>query len=83
MRPRQAFTLLELIVSITVAGIIALLAYGSARAGFDTRDAIARHRDDRECDADREPHAGCDGCGIGHREDIPRFIGFIGELVSL
>jgi prepilin-type N-terminal cleavage/methylation domain-containing protein len=41
---RRAFTLLELIVSITVAGIIALLAYASASAGFDTRAAIARHR---------------------------------------
>jgi len=41
---RRAFTLLELIVSITVAGIIALLAYASASAGFDTRDAIARHQ---------------------------------------
>jgi prepilin-type N-terminal cleavage/methylation domain-containing protein len=44
MRNRRAFTLLELIVSITVAGIVALLAYGSASAGFDTRDALARHR---------------------------------------
>jgi prepilin-type N-terminal cleavage/methylation domain-containing protein len=50
MRPRDAFTLLELIVSITVAGIIALLAYGSASAGFDTRDAIARHRATAEAD---------------------------------
>jgi prepilin-type N-terminal cleavage/methylation domain-containing protein len=44
MRNRRAFTLLELIVSISVAGIIALLVYGSASAGFDTRDALARHR---------------------------------------
>ena len=44
MRNRRAFTLLELIVSLAVAGIVALLAYGSARAGFDTRDGLARHR---------------------------------------
>ena len=44
MSSRRAFTLLELIVSIAVAGIVALLAYGSANAGFDTRDALARHR---------------------------------------
>jgi len=50
MSSRRAFTLLELIVSITVAGIIALLAYGSASAGFDTRDAIARHRATAEAD---------------------------------
>lgn len=44
MRNRRAFTLLELIVSIAVGGIIALLAYGSASAGFDTRDVLARYR---------------------------------------
>jgi prepilin-type N-terminal cleavage/methylation domain-containing protein len=44
MRSRRGFTLLELIVSIAVTGIIALLVYGSAAAGFDTRDALARHR---------------------------------------
>ena len=44
MKPRRAFTLLELIVSIAIAGIIALLVYGSASAGLDTRDALARHR---------------------------------------
>jgi prepilin-type N-terminal cleavage/methylation domain-containing protein len=44
VRNRRAFTLLELIVSLAVAGIVALLVYGSASAGFDTRDALARHR---------------------------------------
>lgn len=44
MRRRCGFTLLELIVSIAVTGVIALLVYGSASAGFDTRDALARHR---------------------------------------
>jgi prepilin-type N-terminal cleavage/methylation domain-containing protein len=44
VRNRRAFTLLELIVSMAVAGIIALLVYGSASAGFDTRDTLARHR---------------------------------------
>src|SRR5688500_6689991 len=44
MKPRRAFTLLELIVSIAIAGIIGLLVYGSASAGLDTRDALARHR---------------------------------------
>ena len=46
MRPvksRRGFTLLELMVSLAIAGIIALLVYGSASAGFDTRDALARH----------------------------------------
>ena len=44
MRSRRAFTLLELIVSIAVAGTIALLVYGSASAGLDTRDALDRYR---------------------------------------
>jgi prepilin-type N-terminal cleavage/methylation domain-containing protein len=44
MRSRRGFTLLELIVSIAVTGVIALLVYASAAAGFDTRDALARHR---------------------------------------
>ena len=44
MRDRRAFTLLELIVSIAVAGVVALLVYGSASAGFDTRDALDRYR---------------------------------------
>lgn len=50
MSNRRAFTLLELIVSIAVAGIIALLAYGSAAAGFDTRDALARYRSTTEAE---------------------------------
>ncbi|HUQ83231.1 MAG TPA: prepilin-type N-terminal cleavage/methylation domain-containing protein [Gemmatimonadaceae bacterium] len=48
MKARSGFTLLELIVSIAVTGIIALLVYGSANAGFDTRDALARHREGAE-----------------------------------
>jgi prepilin-type N-terminal cleavage/methylation domain-containing protein len=45
MRNRRAFTLIELIVSIAVAGVIALLVYGSAAAGIDSRDALERHRE--------------------------------------
>jgi len=50
MTNRRAFTLLELIVSIVVAGIIALLAYASASAGFDTRDALERYRTTAEAE---------------------------------
>ena len=50
MRDRRGFTLLELIVSIAVSGIIALLVYGSATAGFDTRDALARYRATNEAE---------------------------------
>jgi len=50
VRARRGFTLLELIVSIAVSGIIALLVYGSASAGFDTRDALARYRATNEAE---------------------------------
>jgi prepilin-type N-terminal cleavage/methylation domain-containing protein len=48
MSNRPAFTLLELIVSIAVGGIIALLAYASASAGIDTREALTRYRSTSE-----------------------------------
>ena len=50
MTNRRAFTLLELIVSIAVGGIIALLVYASASAGIDTRDALDRHRGGAEAE---------------------------------
>jgi prepilin-type N-terminal cleavage/methylation domain-containing protein len=50
MKNRRAFTLLELIVSIAVTGVIALLVYGSAAAGFDTRETLARHRSTTEAE---------------------------------
>ena len=50
MTARRGFTLLELMVSIAVAGIIALLVYGSAQAGFDTRERLAHHRSTTEAE---------------------------------
>jgi prepilin-type N-terminal cleavage/methylation domain-containing protein len=47
---KRGFTLLELIVSLAIAGVIALLVYGSASAGFDTRDALARHASGAEAE---------------------------------
>lgn len=41
---RQGFTLFELLVAIVLTGVVALLAYGTAAAGFDTRDRLARYR---------------------------------------
>jgi general secretion pathway protein J len=48
---RRAFTLLELLVAITVTGIVAVLAYGSAQAGFDTDQRLARVRETSEAEA--------------------------------
>ena len=65
---RCGFTLLELIVTLAVAGIIALLVYGSAQAGFDTRERLDRHRATTEAElrartllADALRHASDDG----------------------
>src|SRR5262245_42824219 len=52
---RRGFTLLELIVTIAVAGIIALLVYGSAQAGSDTRERLARHRATTEAELRARP----------------------------
>jgi prepilin-type N-terminal cleavage/methylation domain-containing protein len=41
---RAGFTLLELMVAITVAGVVALLAFGSASAGLDSSDRLQHAR---------------------------------------
>ena len=41
---RRAFTLLELLVAMVLAGIVALLVYGAAQAGFDTETRLAADR---------------------------------------
>jgi prepilin-type N-terminal cleavage/methylation domain-containing protein len=44
MTPRRGFTLLEVMVALVVTGIVALLAYGAASAGFDASDRLERYR---------------------------------------
>jgi prepilin-type N-terminal cleavage/methylation domain-containing protein len=44
MMARSGFTLFELLVAIVLAGVVALLAYGTARAGIDTSERLERHR---------------------------------------
>jgi prepilin-type N-terminal cleavage/methylation domain-containing protein len=51
MMRRRGLTLLELMVAITVTGIVALLAYGSAQAGFDTDERLARVGETSEAEA--------------------------------
>jgi len=41
---RRGFTLLELLVSIVVTSVVALLVYGAADAGFTTRGRLDRQR---------------------------------------
>jgi prepilin-type N-terminal cleavage/methylation domain-containing protein len=45
MMRRDGFTLLEVLVAISLTGIIALLVFGTAHAGFDTSERVQRHRD--------------------------------------
>lgn len=39
---RRGFTLLELLVSIVVTSVVALLVYGAANSGFETRERLLR-----------------------------------------
>jgi prepilin-type N-terminal cleavage/methylation domain-containing protein len=41
---RRGFTLLELLVALVITSVVALLAYGTARAGMDTSERLERHR---------------------------------------
>lgn len=44
MRVRGGFTLLELVVAIVLAGVVALLVYGAAAAGTDTQARLRQRR---------------------------------------
>ncbi len=44
MMPRRGFTLLELMVALVLTGVVALLAYGTAATGLDTRDRLETYR---------------------------------------
>lgn len=48
---RRAFTLIEVMVAIVLTSVVALLAYGSLQAGFDSSDALDRYRAGAESDA--------------------------------
>jgi prepilin-type N-terminal cleavage/methylation domain-containing protein len=44
VKRRAGFTLLELVVAITLTGVVALLVYGAARAAVDTRTRLEDER---------------------------------------
>jgi len=50
-RSPRGFTLIELIVSIVLTGIVALLAYGSVQAGLDSAGRIEVYRRTTESEA--------------------------------
>jgi len=45
---RRAFTIVELMVGLIIAGVVSLLAYGTLRAGLDSEDRIASYRSETE-----------------------------------
>ena len=51
MKRRTGFTLIELIVSVALTGIVALLAYGSVQAGLDSASRIETYRRTSESEA--------------------------------
>lgn len=44
MTSRRGFTLLELLIAIVLAGVVALLVYGAAAVGTDTQERVLRAR---------------------------------------
>lgn len=50
-RPRRGFTLIELMVSIVLTGLVAMLAYGSVQAGLDSSARIDEYRRTNESEA--------------------------------
>lgn len=55
MKRSGGFTLLELLIALILAGVVALIVYGAARAGADAEQRIARKRQDLQ--AARAMHA--------------------------
>lgn len=47
-RWRRGFTLVEVLVSLVVSGLVVSLAYASLQGGLDTRERLQRHRQDAE-----------------------------------
>ncbi len=48
---KRGFTLVEVIVAMLLTGVVALLAYGSMQAGFDSSDRISAYRSGAEAEA--------------------------------
>jgi prepilin-type N-terminal cleavage/methylation domain-containing protein len=51
MTRRAGFTLLEIMVALVITGVVALLAYGTLRAGLDTGERLDEYRTNVETQA--------------------------------
>ncbi|MEO8575754.1 MAG: prepilin-type N-terminal cleavage/methylation domain-containing protein [Gemmatimonadales bacterium] len=68
MTKRRAFTLIEVMIAIVLTALIALLAYGSAQAGFDTADRLDDYHSGAESQALMR---GLITDGLRHLSDAP------------
>ena len=48
MRKPRGFTLIEVVIALVIAGIVALLSFGTMQAGFEARDRLDRYRRNAE-----------------------------------
>lgn len=48
MTNRRGFTLIEVVISLVITGLVVTLAYAAVQGGMDTRDRLARQREQRE-----------------------------------
>ena len=48
MKKRSGFTLIEVVIALVISGVVALLAYGTMQAGFDSRDRLDQYRRNSE-----------------------------------
>lgn len=68
MTRRRGFTLVEIIVAIVLTASVALIAYGSAQAGFDTADRLENYHRGAESEALMR---GLVADGLLHLSDAP------------
>lgn len=45
---RRGFTLIEVVIALVITGLVVTLAYAAVQGGLDTRDRLARQREQRE-----------------------------------
>ncbi len=48
MKKQNGFTVIEVVIALVLSGVVALLAYGTMQAGFDSRDRLDQYRRNSE-----------------------------------